>query len=59
MLRHELGDDVFWKGIRAYYATFKNANAMTSDFRKTMETAAGKKLDLFFEQWPHNRVTRN
>lgn len=51
MLRHELGDDVFWKGIRAYYASFKNANAMTSDFKKVMETASGKKLDLFFEQW--------
>ncbi|UHG91824.1 M1 family metallopeptidase [Spirosoma oryzicola] len=51
MLRHELGDDVFWKGIRAYYQKFRNANAHTSDFQAVMESVSGKKLDTFFRQW--------
>ena len=37
MLRHKLGDEVFWKGIRLYYKTYRNSNAMTEDFRLIME----------------------
>ena len=51
MLRHELGDEVFWKGIKRYYAEFKDANAMTSDFQKIMEEVSGKDLNEFFRQW--------
>ncbi|GAB4037333.1 M1 family metallopeptidase [Spirosoma jeollabukense] len=51
MLRHELGDDIFWKGIRAYYEKFRNANAQSSDFQAVMESASGKKLGQFFQQW--------
>jgi len=51
MLRHELGDEVFWEGIKRYYVEFKDANAMTSDFQKIMEEISGKELNEFFEQW--------
>ena len=51
MLRHELGDETFWRGIRDYYAKFRNANARTSDFQAVMENASGKKLGQFFGQW--------
>lgn len=51
MLRHKLGDDIFWKGIRTYYSTFQNSNAMTVDFRKVMEEVSGQNLDSFFQQW--------
>jgi len=51
MLRHKLGDVVFWKGIREYYASFRNANAMTADFQKVMEKISGKNLESFFQQW--------
>ncbi|MBY0434458.1 MAG: M1 family metallopeptidase [Cyclobacteriaceae bacterium] len=51
MLRHEMGDQNFWKGLREYYATYKNSNAMTSDFQRIMEAAHGTKLTLFFDQW--------
>lgn len=51
MLRRKLGDEVFWKGIRAYYKNFQNANAMTEDFRKVMEEVSGEDLQGFFEQW--------
>ena len=46
-----LGDEVFWKGIRSYYAKFMNRNSSTSDFRVAMEEASGKDLEYFFDQW--------
>ena len=51
MLRHKLGDEVFWKGIRTYYEKYRNSNAMTDDFREVMESVSGKDLNAFFEQW--------
>jgi aminopeptidase N len=51
MLRREVGDELFWKGIREYYARYKNSNASTDDFRTTMETVSKKDLKAFFQQW--------
>lgn len=51
MLRYQLGDVVFWEGIKRYYAEFKDANAMSSDFQKIMEEVSGKDLNEFFKQW--------
>jgi aminopeptidase N len=51
MLRTEIGDDTFWNGIRLYYKEYRNSNATTSDFKRVMETASGRNLDRFFQQW--------
>ena len=51
MLRHKLGDELFWKGIRDYYKTYRDANVLTVDFQKVMEKACGEKLESFFQQW--------
>lgn len=51
MLRYELGDELFWRGIRAYYGRFRNANAQTSDFQTVMEQVSGQSLTQFFRQW--------
>ena len=51
MLRQLLGDDVFFSGLRQYYATWRFRKAGTEDFRKVMEEASGQKLDRFFERW--------
>ncbi len=51
MLRGVVGTDNFWKGIRAYYARYKDKNATTSDFKREMEEASGLDLSTFFEQW--------
>ncbi len=51
MLRHTLGDETFWKGIRAYYKKYQNSNAMTADFQKVMEEISGQDLNVFFQQW--------
>ena len=51
MLRHEIGDDAFWKGYRAYYQKYQGSNALTADLQKVMEEASGKSLGTFFKQW--------
>jgi aminopeptidase N len=51
MLRQEVGNESFWKGIREYYRQFAYSNALTSDFQKVMETASGMNLEQFFRQW--------
>ncbi len=51
MLRKEIGDNKFWRGIRKYYETYKFSNALSEDFQKIMEQVSGKNLDYFFKQW--------
>ncbi|RCH54737.1 M1 family peptidase [Mucilaginibacter hurinus] len=53
MLRRKLGDTVFWQGVRAYYAQYKNSNAGTADFIAVMEKSSGQNLQQFFTQWLH------
>lgn len=56
MLRRELGDTVFHKSIRDYYAAYGGKNADSRDLQLIFENNAGKKLDGFFEQWLHRPV---
>jgi hypothetical protein len=53
MLRNSLGDDVFYKGLRAYLEDpqLKHRFAQTSDFQAVMEAESGVDLDTFFTQW--------
>jgi aminopeptidase N len=51
MLRRKLGDTLFWKGIRNYYAQYKNSNANTDDLCRVMEKTSGQNLEQFFKQW--------
>ena len=51
MLRGVVGTDNFWRGIQSYYQKYRNSNATTADFRREMEEASGRDLDVFFEQW--------
>ena len=51
MLRGIIGDAAFWTGIRDYYKRFRDGNATTADFRRTMEQASGQELAWFFDQW--------
>jgi|CXWL01.1.fsa_nt_gi aminopeptidase N len=53
MLRRELGDSIFKKSIRQYYATYAGKNADTKDLQRIFEMVSGKKLDTFFNQWLH------
>jgi aminopeptidase N len=51
MLRHEIGTEAFWSGIREYYRRFRDRNASTDDLQQVMEQAGGKNLRAFFAQW--------
>ena len=51
MLRNELGDDIFWKGMRSFYEKYRNKNVLSSDFEEVMEKVSGKDLSGFFYQW--------
>lgn len=51
MLRGMIGDEAFWAGIRSYYQTYRDGNATTDDFRRSMEEAAGRDLRWFFDEW--------
>jgi aminopeptidase N len=51
MLRRKLGDDLFWKGVRNYYAKYRGGNANTDDLRQIMEQTSGQDLKQFFNQW--------
>ncbi|MCB9301763.1 MAG: M1 family metallopeptidase [Lewinellaceae bacterium] len=51
MLRRQVGEEAFWKGLRQYYAQFQGRNALTSDFQHVMEQVSGQDLSAFFQQW--------
>lgn len=51
MLRFELGDEAFEKGIKEYVNRHKNSNVVSEDFRKALEDASGINLQEFFNQW--------
>jgi aminopeptidase N len=51
MLRSSLGDEAFFRGIRAYYSAHKNATASTEDLLAALEKASGQNLKEFFARW--------
>jgi aminopeptidase N len=51
MLRHKLGDESFWDGMRLFYKRYRNGNANTDDFQKVMEEVSRTDLNKFFHQW--------
>lgn len=64
MLRKELGDELFWRGVRSYVAEHLHGTVETDDFRRSLESASGRNLGRFFDQWfrspgyPRLKVTR-
>jgi aminopeptidase N len=51
VLRRELGDADFWKGVRGYVAGRRDCAVTSEDLRHAMERAAGRDLKWFWEQW--------
>ncbi|HEY1402718.1 MAG TPA: M1 family metallopeptidase [Pyrinomonadaceae bacterium] len=51
MLRAELGDAAFSRGVRAYYRAHLHGNATTEDLRASLERASGRRLREFFARW--------
>jgi hypothetical protein len=51
MLRRLLGDDVFFAGLRRFYADRRYQKAGTEDLERALEAESGRVLDRFFERW--------
>lgn len=51
MLRHVMGDQKFFKALRAYVAEYSYRNVTTEDLRAVCERFYGKSLEWFFVQW--------
>ena len=51
MLRMRLGDDAFFRGLRAYYNEHRERNADTEDLRAALERASKTSLREFFARW--------
>ena len=54
MLRSRLGDDAFFRGLRAYYRAHANANASTEDLRAALEKSSRTDLRAFFARWVYD-----
>ena len=54
LLREELGDDVFWRALRAYTRAFMGKSVATADFQQAMERASGVDLTAFFRRWVYS-----
>lgn len=51
MLRHQLGDDAFYTGLKHYLEANRGKNVMTSDLSRAIEEATHTNVDPFFRQW--------
>jgi aminopeptidase N len=51
MLRHQLGDALFWKAMNHYATVNAYGNVITEDLRKAFEETTGKDYKTFFDQW--------
>ncbi|MCK4330433.1 hypothetical protein KAX02_11390 [candidate division WOR-3 bacterium] len=51
MLRHILGDSLFFDALRTYYAQYKYSITTTPQFQAVLEVVARQSLDWFFDEW--------
>lgn len=51
MLRGELGEEAFWRGIQRYIQVNQHRTVETADLRIALEEATGQGLGWFFDQW--------
>jgi aminopeptidase N len=50
-LRVELGDTLFWRGVKAFLEGHARGVVETRDLQRAMEDVSGRSLGRFFEQW--------
>ncbi|HXN23371.1 MAG TPA: M1 family aminopeptidase [Candidatus Dormibacteraeota bacterium] len=59
MLKHQLGEEAFWRGMKHYLEKFHGQNVTTSDYAEAMEESTGVNLDQFFDQWVYGAGAPN
>ena len=58
MLRHVLGDSVFFRSIKAYAGSpaLRYSTAAIKDFQSVCERVSGKNLNYFFQEWIYGEI---
>ncbi len=51
MLRREMGDETFIRGLQDFYKNYRFSIATFNDIRRSLESASGKNLKKIFYQW--------
>jgi aminopeptidase N len=51
LLRRELGDAPFWRGVSQYLGRHARGVVETRDLLRALEDVSGRSLERFFEQW--------
>jgi aminopeptidase N len=51
MLRHQIGEDAFWRGLKRYLEANRGGNVVTADLVKAIEQANHTSVDRFFNEW--------
>ncbi len=54
MLRHQLGEAAFKRGINAYLHRYREKEVITADLERTLEEVTGRSLAQFFQQWVYS-----
>jgi aminopeptidase N len=51
MLRHQLGEEAFYRGIQRYLEVNRGKNVVSADLAKAIEESSHTNVDQFFSQW--------
>ena len=51
MLRHQIGEDAFYRGLKHYLEVNRGKNVVTADLVKAIEAETHINVDQFFTQW--------
>jgi aminopeptidase N len=51
LLREEMGEPAFWKGLKEYTRKYWGKSVTTKDFQQAMQAASNKNLNGFFNEW--------
>jgi len=51
MIRTVLGDDLWWKSIRAYVRKHRSTNVTTPDLQRAIESTTGRNIDWLFDEF--------
>jgi aminopeptidase N len=51
MLRHQIGEDAFYRGLRHYLEVHRGKNVVTADLIKSIEEANHIDVQQFFDEW--------
>jgi aminopeptidase N len=53
-LRGQMGDEAFWRGLKAYTLKHAGGTVVSRDLQTAMEEAGGKSLEPMFQEWVYS-----